>query len=427
MGKYAYLRPTADISLGHTCSTGSSGYAMIDEEEADDASTYIGQSTSSTSTVTKTSKFKLTGEVPSLLDGVIESAKLVIVHYKALSGTYAGTVSVSDEASNSLTFKSSSWSTEEFPITNLSLFNFGSNEIEVTFSTSISSSNSRKTAEARCTQIYIAVYYTAYYNLTCSLEMGHGLTADCPATAEWESDVDVKFNLENRKHILRALDNNTDVTSSVIYIEPSANYNVEAVSGASYGFALDSDQKYYVSQNAGQSNSYSLCKVNFNVSGKCTANIYVINYAEATYDYGILGKINETLSSSYNADSSYQWIGNTSAKNISTEQLVTYELPEGESFIYIKYRKDSATDSNNDNLQFRIELVQTDTTPYYGYDITNITGPHDLLIYTELPFIKISGTYQEAKGVYIKSNGTWVKQTDICQVFDELKNYEKGN
>ena len=35
------LRPTSDISLGHTCSSGSSGYAMLDEETADDGSTYI--------------------------------------------------------------------------------------------------------------------------------------------------------------------------------------------------------------------------------------------------------------------------------------------------------------------------------------------------------------------------------------------------
>jgi hypothetical protein len=35
------LRPSADSSLGHTCSSGSAGYALIDDSSADGDSTYI--------------------------------------------------------------------------------------------------------------------------------------------------------------------------------------------------------------------------------------------------------------------------------------------------------------------------------------------------------------------------------------------------
>ena len=38
------LRPINDRSLKHSCSSGSSGYAMISESSADDDSTYIYQS-----------------------------------------------------------------------------------------------------------------------------------------------------------------------------------------------------------------------------------------------------------------------------------------------------------------------------------------------------------------------------------------------
>ena len=425
MGKYVYLRPTEDVSLQHTCSSGSSGYAMIDEEEADNESTYIGYSTSSTSSTTKTSTFKLTGNIPTIENGVIESAKLVIVHYKSTSGTYSGSVTVSNEAANTLTFKSVSWETQEFDITNLDLFQFGDNNVNVTFSTSINSSSSRKTAEVRCTQIYIAVYYTAYYNINTSLKLGHGVTFDNTKKVEWESADISKFQLEENKHLLRVLDNNIDVTSQIKYVEPSASYTVEAIDGVTYGFTLDDTGTYYVSQNAGQSSSFSLCKVNFNCSGSCKVNLYVINYAEATYDYGIVGNLGETLTSSNTADSNYMWIGNTSAKNISTEQTISFDLAE-DNFIYIKYRKDSGTDSNNDSLQFRVEMIQESTDPYYGYTLENITTGHEIILYTELPFIKKNGTFKEAKTIYLKINGAWVEQTDICKVFDSLKNYEKA-
>jgi hypothetical protein len=59
------LRPTADSSRGHSCSSGSSGYTLINEASADDDSTYIYQSVSSTSTSSITSVFKVSGSVSS--------------------------------------------------------------------------------------------------------------------------------------------------------------------------------------------------------------------------------------------------------------------------------------------------------------------------------------------------------------------------
>lgn len=58
------LRPVSDVSLTHTCSTGSSGYALIDDETHDSDSTYISYkyaygSTSKSSTFLFTSKDKV--------------------------------------------------------------------------------------------------------------------------------------------------------------------------------------------------------------------------------------------------------------------------------------------------------------------------------------------------------------------------------
>ena len=70
------LRPVSDISLGHTCSSGSSGYALINESTADDASTYIYQSISSTSSSSRTSSFKISGSSSKKIK--ITSAKVVV-------------------------------------------------------------------------------------------------------------------------------------------------------------------------------------------------------------------------------------------------------------------------------------------------------------------------------------------------------------
>ncbi|MBR4983990.1 MAG: hypothetical protein IKY94_15775 [Lachnospiraceae bacterium] len=58
------LRPVSDVSLTHTCSTGSSGYALIDDETHDSDSTYISYkyatgSTSKSSTFLFTSKDRI--------------------------------------------------------------------------------------------------------------------------------------------------------------------------------------------------------------------------------------------------------------------------------------------------------------------------------------------------------------------------------
>ena len=60
-----YLRPTSDSSLGHSCSSGSSGYTLVNEASADDDSTYIYQSVSNTSNSSVTSVFKVSGSVNS--------------------------------------------------------------------------------------------------------------------------------------------------------------------------------------------------------------------------------------------------------------------------------------------------------------------------------------------------------------------------
>lgn len=163
--------------------------------------------------------------------------------------------------------------------------------------------------------------------------------------------------------------------------------------------------------------------------------MYVINYAESTYDYGLLSNIDTTLSTSASADSSgVFWNGKNN--NSASEQKVTYTIPSGEHFITIKYFKDSYTDSNNDTLQFRIEITPNEVIPsggfYYEYTLTNVNTNHTLVAVfgnapepTEIFYIKDNGSWKQVTTVYKKINGVWVEQTDLASLFDTNMNYLK--
>ena len=211
-------------------------------------------------------------------------------------------------------------------------------------------------------------------------------------------------------------------------------FEVTPVSGASYGFALNGN--YYVSQNKGKAGSAALCKINFDLPVECTVDFYVINYAEATYDYGLLGNIDQTLSTSASADSNVYWTGRDD--NSQYEQKVSYTMPSGEHFITAKYFKDNYTDSNNDTLQFRVEITPNEEIRsdefYYEFTVTNINADGVLVaIFGDTPqpaeqvYVKENGAWVPCSEVFKKVNGAWVEQTDLSTVFNESTNYVKAN
>lgn len=127
--------------------------------------------------------------------------------------------------------------------------------------------------------------------------------------------------------------------------------DIMSVEGATYGFIKNGD--YYVSQNKGVSNSYALCKVIINAPKATVVTLNCISYGESNYDFGILSELDKTLTKSYSVDTTNV---KKSFKGLASAavQPVSYSVPEGEHFIYIKYRKDSSTNSNYDTLQFNV-------------------------------------------------------------------------
>lgn len=189
-----------------------------------------------------------------------------------------------------------------------------------------------------------------------------------------------------------AIDNGVDITSQlVLHGGVIPDPTVTTAPGASYGFNLNSSTGYYVSTNAGLSSSAAVCRVTFDLPVRCLVTFQYINYAEGTYDFGVFGKIDTTLStnawnSSLSAGDSTTDAGleqirlNTSSSNTSTPQTLTYEIQSGEHYIDIKYGKDQGADENNDSLQWKItDIEPLEANDYYTYTLSNISEQHSLI------------------------------------------------
>ena len=132
-------------------------------------------------------------------------------------------------------------------------------------------------------------------------------------------------------------------------------YTVSNPSNHTYTFILN-DNGYYESTNQATNGSYSFCRININNPMGQTVSIDCINYAEANYDYGLFGKVNNDCST-YNitkmeSNAQYSFKGKSSA-NVQT---ITYNDAIDECFIDVMYKKDGSGDQNADSLQFQVRF-----------------------------------------------------------------------
>ena len=169
------LRPVSDESLNHSCNSGSSGYSLISESSADDDSTYIYQTVSSTSSASVTSSFTLGGTMPSG-SFKITGATLYVRGRSSADYTYSGTYQLSIDSSASSMSLSTSYQTSSNTGVATSLINniyTSSNfpSLSVTITTAGKKSSSKDSNfQIRVTQIYLELEYeeiiedpSAYY------------------------------------------------------------------------------------------------------------------------------------------------------------------------------------------------------------------------------------------------------------------------
>lgn len=230
-------------------------------------------------------------------------------------------------------------------------------------------------------------------------------------------------------------DNGTDITSQFVLRHDTGSYYVDKT--GTYGFSLNNNG-FYQSENKGVDKSAAVSRVYLSLPVSATVTFTFINYAEAGYDFGVFGNIDTALNTNYYpadssiSDSSYRLACNTSTYNKSSEQTLAYTVPAGDHYIDVKYSKDDASSSYNDTLQFKVSITLSETPPsYYGYDITNISADHTIVVVNaggnDKIYFKSNGAWVEAVKAYKKINGVWVEQTDLTSVFSQGVNYVRGN
>ena len=73
-------------------------------------------------------------------------------------------------------------------------------------------------------------------------------------------------------------------------------------------------------------------------------------------------------------------------------------MSSGTHYIDVKFRKDTNTNSNNDTLQFKVELQATGTSGDYTYTLTNIDRKHSLIfIFGNVSYYFINSSGNNAK------------------------------
>lgn len=296
----------------------------------------------------------------------------------------------------------------------------------------------------RNTQGYLYIYgaeievtYTVpvYHNVTVT--NGTSATVTASETHPLEGT-----NVEIRSDTVSGItvtDNGVDVTSQFTQRSESAeSYTVNTV--GTYGFALSGG--YYVSQNKGIDKSAAVSRIDFHLPVAANIVFSYINYAEATYDFGVFGNVDTSLSTNYYAagsngatitDSSYKKACNTSSDNTSSVQTLTYSnVSAGDHSIWVKFSKDDGSASGNDTLQFQVTItLLSPFTPgtYYGYDITNIQADHAIVVASSgsgpVLYVKLNGSWVQVARAYRKVSGSW-QQVAVDQAFDSQTNYVKG-
>lgn len=162
------LRPVSDYYLKHACSTGSSGYMMVNETVADNDSTYIYQTISNTSSEYLDSRFVFGSNGSHAGKFTVNSVTFTVTartttkHNKDISHIsywVAGGTQQSDVTKDYTNF-SISYSAAELGIANRVYNSFDEGDFEATVQTTgLKSDEKHDDFQIRVTQLYLTIDY----------------------------------------------------------------------------------------------------------------------------------------------------------------------------------------------------------------------------------------------------------------------------
>lgn len=134
----------------------------------------------------------------------------------------------------------------------------------------------------------------------------------------------------------------------------SGTYTVTAkADGASYGFSESGG--VYTSTNAGIASSVSVARIDMTVSVDSVLTLSCISNGESNFDFGAIYNIDQTTSNLFtNTREDSLYYKSFKGEASETAQTITVDVPAGEHYMYLKYLKDSTTDTSPDIFSFQV-------------------------------------------------------------------------
>ena len=250
--------------------------------------------------------------------------------------------------------------------------------------------------------------------------------------------IEEEVNIEGQKNFRTVGLIGRRITTTVEKTYPVASYSVENLS-TTHIFSLNNNG-YYESGNKGVDNSWSLCKLTFVMSEVGDLEFEVINSGESNYDYGLFSQLDKTLDNSHNQASASDVYKDYKGESSTNPVTLTYSnIPAGEHFITIKFRKDSSSSQGNDSLQFKVisNVGTYEETTSYDKVNTIVTNENDELVYNGLPVNFIPEASQNNIGgirmwtddttLYISTSAYENKTVDNSVVVEGASNVIKKN
>lgn len=424
--KISYIRPSSDVSVGHSLQGLTTAAACMSEETADDDSTYIYQPITSTTASTLTTTINMTGTIESARDFIVDKATLYI-RAKKTSSTNGSSSSAKSSGTAECTINGktssgevsigNSYATSEINVDVTSFTTMGEYSFPVTISTTGAKGTGIKDTnyEIRVTQAYLKIEYRLFNNLTV-IQGGTGTISGHTPTGLVEIPITRTFSVlaADTTRFVKAYNGEVDITDQfelVVdhYSLADSDFTVTQTGTSANGFTKQSNL-VYASTMSGASKLYGVTRFALNLPAEITLNFSIVRPTD-TGDYVYIGNLDTSLPTSSKPSSSqyYKRIqGNTSTTAVSYSMTI----PSG-SHYFDMMNYHSNTDSS------RTAKV-TFSSP--GYDLTQdmrYTLPeteNDTVIkiifsdYAET-YIKNGNTWKSALKVFEKSNGVWVEKT----------------
>lgn len=196
-----------------------------------------------------------------------------------------------------------------------------------------------------------------------------------------------------------------------------SNVRVENLSGAGYNFEL-TDDGYYTSTNKGRDNTACVGKLYFTVNTDDEVKAEILCSSEQSFDYAQISKVDTTTAygTSNSAEADSNTLFSTKGTDYTTPKEVSFgTLSKGEHYVYIKYRKDSSSSQDLDQLKIKMQLGQSTEE----VNVKLYTSVEDLKADTSLKnkdfgLVVSSNANHFMSALYQWVNNEWVMSYDLA-------------